>query len=142
MPLPRDIGLDKDNFQKSRIFNETDSLVNYILNILVMRPGNVPGMPELGVNIGQYVHPGMQGKIDVNQIKGLILSNCEQLMPYLLADKMVVAIVKDQYGKDVLLIKIAVGVEQDSRQQKDIYYAFYRNELNELEFNFLVDNDL
>lgn len=142
MPLPRDIGLDKDNFQKSRIFNETDSLVNYILNILVMRPGNIPGMPELGVNIGQYVHPGMQGKIDVNQIKGLILSNCEQLMPYLIADKMVVAIVKDQYGKDVLLIKIAVGVEQDSRQQKDIYYAFYRNELNELEFNFLVDNDL
>jgi hypothetical protein len=142
LPLPRDIGLDKDNFQKSRIFNETDSLVNYILNILVMRPGNIPGMPELGVNIGQYVHPGMQGKIDVNQIKGLIISNCEQLMPYLLADKMVVAIVKDQYGKDVLLIKIAVGVEQDSRQQKDIYYAFYRNELNELEFNFLVDNDL
>ena len=142
MQLQRDIGMDKDNFQKSRIFNETDSLVNYILNILVMRPGNIPGMPELGVNIGQYVHSGMQGKIDVNQIKGLIISNCEQLMPYLIADKMVVAVVKDQYGKDVLLIKIAVGVEQDSRQQKDIYYAFYRNELNELEFNFLVDNDL
>ena len=142
MPLPRDIGLDKDNFQKSRIFNHTDSLVNYILNILVMRPGNIPGMPELGVNIGQYVHPGMQEKIDVNQIKNLIVSHCSDLLPYLITDKLVVAILKDQYGKDVLMIKIAVGVEGDSRRQKDIYYAFYRDELNNLEFNFLVDSDL
>ena len=58
LTLPRDVGLDKDNFQKSKIFNTTDSLINYILNILIMRPGNMPGMPELGVNIGQYVNWG------------------------------------------------------------------------------------
>ena len=55
MPLPRDIGIEKDNFQKSKIFNETDSLINYILNILIMKPGNLPGSPELGVDIGRYV---------------------------------------------------------------------------------------
>jgi hypothetical protein len=141
LALPRDVGLDKDNFQKSKIFNETDSLINYILNILLMRPGNMPSMPELGVNIGQYVQSSMQSKLDTELLKGLITSNCEDLLPYLTSDDLFVGIAQDEYGKDVLLIKIPLVVDYDSQEQKDIYYAFYRNELNELEFSFLMDND-
>ena len=141
MALPRDVGLDKDNFQKSKIFNETDSLINYILNILLMRPGNMPSMPELGVNIGQYVQSSMQSKLDTELLKGLITSSCEDLLPYLTSDDLFVGIAQDEYGKDVLLIKIPLVVDYDSQKQKDIYYAFYRNELNELEFSFLMDND-
>ena len=140
LALPRDVGIDKDNFQKSRIFNETDSLINYILNILLMRPGNMPGMPDLGVNIGQYVQPSMQSKIDSEKLKGLIVSNCENLLPYLTADEMYVGVAVDDMGRDVLLIKIPLIVDVSSKEEKDIYYAFYRNELNNLEFNFLVDD--
>lgn len=140
MALPRDVGIDKDNFQKSRIFNETDSLINYILNILLMRPGNMPGMPDLGVNIGQYVQPSMQSKIDSEKLKGLIVSNCENLLPYLTADEIYVGVAVDDMGRDVLLIKIPLIVDVSSKEEKDIYYAFYRNELNNLEFNFLVDD--
>jgi hypothetical protein len=32
-------------------------------------------------------------------------------------------------------------MDEGSKNEQDIYYAFYRNELNELEFNFLVDDD-
>lgn len=142
MALPRDIGFDKDNFQKSRIFNETDSLINYILNILLMRPGNMPSMPEIGVNIGQYIQPSMQKRLDTEFIKGLIVSNCEAILPYLVSEELIVSIVRDSFDRDVLLIKIPLVVESDSRVEKDVYYAFYRNELNELEFNFLVDDDL
>lgn len=142
MALPRDVGLGKDNFQKSKIFNETDSLINYILNILLMRPGNMPSMPNLGVNIGQYIQPNMKQDLDTEFIKGLIVSNCEDLLPYLSTDELVVSIVKDEYGKDILLIKIPLVMDNESKEQQDAYYAFYRNELNDLEFNFLVDNDL
>lgn len=142
MALPRDVGLGKDNFQKSKIFNETDSLINYILNILLMRPGNMPSMPEIGVNIGQYIQPSMQKRLDTEFIKGLIVSNCEAILPYLVSEELIVSIVRDSFDRDVLLIKIPLVVESDSRVEKDVYYAFYRNELNELEFNFLVDDDL
>lgn len=142
MTLPRDIGLDKDNFQKSKIYNTTDSLVNYILNILIMRPGNMPGMPEMGINIGQYVHPNMQTQLDVNTLKGLILSNCEALLPYLSSDDLYIGVVKDEDGRDVLLIKIPLIVDEGSREEKDVYYAFYRSQLNELKFNFLVDDGI
>jgi hypothetical protein len=46
----------------------------------------MPGMPELGINIGQYIHPKMQSQLDINLLKGLILSNCEALLPYLSSD--------------------------------------------------------
>lgn len=140
LALPRDVGIDKDNFQKSKIFNETDSLINYILNILLMRPGNMPSMPDLGVNIGQYVQPSMQSKIDSEKLKGLIVSNCESLLPYLTADEIYVGVAIDDMGRDVLLIKLPLIVDTSSKEEKDIYYAFYRNELNNLEFNFLVDD--
>ena len=42
-----------------------------------MRPGNMPGMPELGVNIGQYVPSENATQLDTNLLKGLIMSNCE-----------------------------------------------------------------
>lgn len=141
MALPRDVGLGKDNFQKSTIFTETDSLINYILNILLMRPGNLPSMPELGVNIGQYIQPNMQKELDTEFIKGLIISNCEDLLPYLSADDIIVAIAQDVYDRDVLIIKIPLIMDEGSKIEQDIYYAFYRNELNELEFNFLVDDE-
>lgn len=142
MALPRDVGLSKDNFQKSKIFNETDSLINYILNILLMKPGNMPSMPHIGVNIGQYVQPHMQNEIDPELIKGLISENCVDLLPYLSSDDLIVVITQDDIGRDVLLIKIPLIVDGMVKFEKDVYYAFYRNELNDLEFNFLVDDEL
>lgn len=141
MALPRDVGLDKDFYQKSRIFKETDSLVNYILNILLMRPGNMPSMPHIGINIGQYVQPTMQQQLDVELIKGLIVSNCEDLLPQLSTDELLVTVVMDEFNKPVLLIKIPIYVDEEEIKF-DAYYAFYRNTLNELEFNFLVDDNL
>ena len=141
LALPRDVGLGKDHFQKSKIYNQTDSLVNYILNILLMKPGNIPSMPEIGVDIGQYIQPHMQSEIDPELLKGLIVENCADLLPYLSADEIVVVITQDGFNRDVLLIKLPLIVDESSINEKDIYYAFYRNELNELEFNFLVDRD-
>lgn len=142
MALPRDIGLRKDDFQKSLIFNETDSLINYILNILLMRPGNLPSMPEIGVNIGQYITPNMKNEIDPDFLKGLISSNCQDILPYLSEDEIIIGVLNDEEGRDILMIKIPLYMEQPSKIQQEVYYIFYRNTLNALEFNFLVDTDI
>ena len=142
MPLPRDIGIEKDNFQKSKIYNETDSLINYILNILLMKPGNLPGMPGVGVDIGKYVEKNMVNTIEPDTIKGLILDNCINLLPYLSSDELYVGVLMNAEGQQYLVIKITImSDENGSREYKDVYYAFYRSTLNELEFNFLIDRD-
>ena len=106
-----------------------------------MRPGNMPSMPHIGINIGQYVQPTMQQQLDVELIKGLIVSNCEDLLPQLSTDELLVTVVMDEFNKPVLLIKIPIYVDEEEIKF-DAYYAFYRNTLNELEFNFLVDDNL
>lgn len=143
MPLPRDIGIEKDNFQKSKIFNETDSLINYILNILIMKPGNLPGSPELGVDIGRYVNKNMNNNINPESIKGLIVDNCVDLIPYLSTDELFVGVLADPDGREFLVIKFTLYSDiTGSKEYNDVYYAFYRNTLNELEFNFLIDRDI
>lgn len=140
MPLPRDVGIEKDNFQKSKIFNEKDSLVNYILNILLMRPGNMPGLPHIGVDIGKYVKNDMTNSLNVDVVKGLIISNCSDLLPYLSSDELYVGIIQDEEKKQYLAIKIPIMVDGNSKEYEDVYYVFYRNMLNNLEFNFVIDN--
>ena len=139
MPLPRDIGIEKDNFQKSKIFNEKDSLVNYILNILLMRPGNMPGLPHMGVDIGKYVKSDMSDSLNVDILKGLIVSNCSDLLPYLSSDELFVGIIRDEDMRQYLAIKIPIVIEGNSKEYDDVYYVFYRNTLNNLEFNFIID---
>lgn len=150
MTIPRDIGFEKDNFNKSKICNETDSLVNYIVNILLMKPGNLPGMPHIGVNLSKYIQKDMR-TLDSETIKGLIVKNCEDLLPYISGDDIYVGVVNDKdlvengdttdEGREVLLVKIPLKVNEATRENsdKDVYYAFYRSELNELKFDFLVE---
>lgn len=142
MPLPRDVGLGKDDFQKSKIFNQETSLVNYILNILLMKPGNLPSQPNIGVDINKYVQNNME-TLDTETLKGLITSNCEDLIPYITNDDIFVSVVDDDSGKGILIIKIPITVssKNEKESQVDVYYAFYRDELNSLRFNFLVDRD-
>jgi hypothetical protein len=83
----------------------------------------------------------MQNRVSPEMIKGLVASNCMELLSYLSEDDIIVTIMIDDYNRDVMIIKIPLLVDESSQVEKDIYYAFYRNELNELEFNFLVDDD-
>lgn len=141
MPLPREVGFDKDDFQKSRIYNEADSLVKYILFVLMAKPGNLPTMPSVGVDISKYVKNSME-TLDAEMLKGLICSNCEDLIPYITNDNVFVGVVNDSEGRAVLLIKIPLSIDVESEQtQSDVYYAFYRDELNNLKFSFSVDRD-
>lgn len=141
LPLPRDVGFIKDDFQKSTIYNRTDSLIKYILTVLTSKPGNFPTMPTIGVDISKYVKNSME-TLDTELLKGLICSNCEDLLPYITNDNVYVGVIEDPDKGSVLLIKIPLSVDAETQQSEaDVYYAFYREELNNLKFSFAIDRD-
>ena len=105
-----------------------------------MRPGNMPGLPHIGVDIGKYVKNDMANSLNVDVVKGLIISNCSDLLPYLSSDELYVGIIQDEEKKQYLAIKIPIMVDGNSKEYEDVYYVFYRNMLNNLEFNFVIDN--
>lgn len=139
MPLPRDVGLIKDDFQKSTIYNRHQSLVNYILNILLMKPGNLPTMPELGVNITKYIKNNMSEILDPAQLQGLIASNCKDMLPFIDESRIFVANDIIHNGRSYLIISIPLIEEVEEQSTITAYYAFYRDELNKLHFNFQIE---
>ncbi len=139
MPLPRDVGLIKDDFQKSTIYNRHQSLVNYILNILLMKPGNLPTMPELGVNITKYIKNNMSEILDPAQLQGLIASNCKDMLPFIDESRIFVANDIIHNGRSYLIISIPLMEEVEEQSTITAYYAFYRDELNKLHFNFQIE---
>lgn len=139
MPLPRDVGLIKDDFQKSTIYNRHQSLVNYILNILLMKPGNLPTMPELGVNITKYIKNNMSEILDPAQLQGLIASNCKDMLPFIDESRIFVANDIIHNGRSYLIISIPLMEEVEDQSTITAYYAFYRDELNKLHFNFQIE---
>lgn len=139
MPLPRDVGLIKDDFQKSTIYNRHQSLVNYILNILLMKPGNLPTMPEMGVNITKYIKNNMSEILDPAQLQGLIASNCKDMLPFIDESRIFVANDIIHNGRSYLIISIPLMEEVEEQSTITAYYAFYRDELNKLHFNFQIE---
>jgi hypothetical protein len=139
LPLPRDVGLVKDDFQKSTIYNRHQSLVNYILNILLMKPGNLPTMPELGVNITKYIKNNMSEILDPAQLQGLIASNCKDMLPFIDESRIFVANDIIHNGRSYLIISIPLMEEVEEQSTITAYYAFYRDELNKLHFNFQIE---
>ena len=141
MALPRDVGLVKDDFQKSTIYNKYQSLVNYILNILLMKPGNLPTMPNIGVDITKYIKNNMSEILDPEQIRGLIATNCKELLPFIDYSRIFVANVDNVNEKNYLIISIPLIEDPDDEKTITAYYAFYRDELNKLHFSFQIEED-
>ena len=141
MALPRDVGLVKDDFQKSTIYNKYQSLVNYILNILLMKPGNLPTMPNIGVDITKYIKNNMSEILDPEQIRGLIATNCKELLPFIDDSRIFVANVDNVNDKNYLIISIPLIEDADDEKTITAYYAFSGDELNKLHFSFQIEED-
>lgn len=50
----KEITFTIDKYQQTKLLNDKDSLIQIILNALLMVPGNLPSQPKKGVNLFQY----------------------------------------------------------------------------------------
>lgn len=55
-PLGYDVLLDTDSMYKPKVISSFEMCVNIILTLLMMKPGQYPSIPELGIDIDSYLH--------------------------------------------------------------------------------------
>lgn len=55
-PLGYDVLMDTDSTYKPKVISTFDMCVNIIITLLLMKPGQYPSIPELGIDIDQYLH--------------------------------------------------------------------------------------
>lgn len=127
--IGKEVGFGQDNFSKPKILNEKDSISTVILNLLLMKPGNMPSLPHLGINIKNYLYV-REDELDVNTLKNDIYNQCHELFPWLLSDE--VKLMKNtQEGKDILIVYIPI-ISDDSQA---IVYAFQQGTNGEVIHN-------
>lgn len=67
--LGYDVLFDTDEMNKPKVISTFQTCVNSILMLLKMKPGQFPSIPELGIDIDQYLHEYSDDKTIPNTIK-------------------------------------------------------------------------
>ena len=137
MALPKDVGYGLDDFQRMKVYSESESIARYILTILLTRPGNYPGLPHIGLNVKQLLYDDLN-EFNATSLKEQIYEQCSALLPHIIGNDVYEGLI-EYNGTTFLLIR--VSVEIDSKMQT-INYAFYQDELREIKFDFQIDDDV
>lgn len=134
MAIPRDIGFGLDGFQKPKILTTAESVAQYILNILLWRPGNLPGLPHIGLNMKELLYT-FDDDFRPELLKEKIYSQCSELMPQIISSDIYVGRVS-QDEREYIVIQIPIMLEDGSH---DVSYAFYKGTDNQLNYGYGID---
>lgn len=91
--LGYDVLMDTDNMYKPKVISTFEMVVNSILTLLLMKPGQYPSIPTLGIDIESYLYEYSDDKSIPMNIKAKLLDQCNRLGItnvdiYIAADKM------------------------------------------------------
>lgn len=77
--LNYDVVMDTDGMYKPKILSTFDLIVNSVLSLLFMKPGQYPSIPDLGIDIESYLHEYSDDKNIPMKIKSKLLEQCNRL---------------------------------------------------------------
>lgn len=129
--LGYDALLDIDAYNKPRIASSFELGVNAILTLLLMKPGQFPSIPELGIDIEQYLHEYADNKNLPKIIENKINDQCNRLQYTGMTVECFLDKTSD--GFDALVIKIT-GTERMAKGSTGnvVYLGISYDKLNRL----------
>lgn len=127
-----DFGLD--NFKDPKTLSIKDSIVQILLNLFLMRPGNLPSLPHIGINIREYLY-SMDAGFDVEELKQKIYSQATEVLEYVSIND--IQIFSAPYkGEQVLVIMLPISGLSEA--DETVVMAFMQDEnSSELSYNYL-----
>lgn len=125
-----------DNFKKPKMMSLKDTVAQQIINILLMRPGNLPSLPHVGINIQQYLYRH-QESFDSEEIKQKLYNQCAELLSYISLGEVQIFITIYK-GQDLLLVVVPItGFDTDenlivalTKVQSDVVVSYQYEEIN------------
>ena len=110
--LGREAFFELNDFREPKMIDKVDTIGQMILNLFLMRPGNIPSMPHIGININQYLHT-LENDIDTDELKQKIYDQCSELFSHVrLGDVLVYSTDFQNVGLLIVSIPI-VGSDND-----------------------------
>lgn len=128
-----------DAFGKQATMTQAESIAQMLVNLFLMRPGQLPSLPHIGINIRQYMYK-FEDELDVTYIKNQISSQCPDLMQYIDLPNMQLILVP--YKNDSILylfVPLTLAVAENTA----ISIGFKKSSTNnEITFNYKINNNI
>lgn len=134
--IKRELDFGVDNFNEQKILSDKESIAQILKNILFMRPGNMPSMPHIGINIQSKLY-SFDDSLDVEELKTEISSQCSAIIPYLDFDGMNLYVANHKGStQPILMIIIPVLLEN---QKEELIVGIEKSTQGEIMFNYQFD---
>lgn len=102
--LGYDALMDCDAVGKPKVISTFEMCINSILMLLLMKPGQYPSIPELGIDIEQYLHEYSDDNTIIQTIKNELNDQCNRIQ--VTGIQTDVYIDKTSEGTNALIIEI------------------------------------
>lgn len=131
----KEVSFGLDDFDKPKTMSIKESIAQVILNVLFMRPGNLPSMPWIGINIQRYVYM-KEDEIDIDQLKNDIYSQCKAVLSFIDIGN-VETYFTAYNGSAVLIINIPIIIDGNTI---DYMIGFTQDNMDSgVKYNFQVE---
>lgn len=105
----REITFELNNFREAKVLSYKDTVAQSIINLFFMRPGNIPSLPHVGLDITSYLYK-LEDEIDEEEFKQKIYTQCSALSSYITIEEVQMAMIPYEGYDDVLLIILPVNI--------------------------------
>lgn len=131
--LGYDATMGYDSASKPKVISTFEMAVNIILTLLLMKPGQYPSIPELGINIESYLFEYADDKSIPKKIREELEEQCNRLS---ITDITIDCIIDELEGNPALILQIE-GSERMTigSKSKKVIIGVSFDELNQLYSN-------
>jgi hypothetical protein len=131
--LGYDATMGYDSAYKPKVISTFEMAVNIILTLLLMKPGQYPSIPELGINIESYLFEYADDKSIPKKIREELEEQCNRLS---ITDITIDCIIDELEGNPALILQIE-GSDRTviGSKSKKVVIGVSFDELNQLYSN-------
>lgn len=107
----KDVGYGFDDFGKPKVLPIGDSIANTLINLLFLKPGQIPSQPYLGIDITQYLYGFADDMVDASIIKTAITQQAPYLLEYIDVASIQLKIITDENNQGIMYIFVPLFIE-------------------------------
>ena len=123
-----------DSYNRAKILSETQTIVYNLLTILFGKPGFYPSIPQLGMDIQQYLYM-FDDEFDTNYIKSQLASQCRDFIDVIKDGSF--DVIKSTYNDQPLLIFVIPAII--TNVETNLFLGITVTNSGDYRFNFTFD---
>ena len=137
--IKSELNFGLNDFGKQSTMTQAQTIAQMLVNLFLMRPGQLPSLPHIGINIRQYMYK-FEDEIDVSYIRSQITAQCPDLIQYIdLANMQLLLFPYKDESIMYLFVPLSVAVAENTA----LSIGFKKsNTSNEITFNYQINNNL